>query len=223
MMCSPCSKVLIVDVLRTYIAAAFVLVFCVVLRGATASAQERPPLPYRDDGACPGECCVYRDWFAEKRIRVHRDMRDNSPVVFTVRKGERVDALTGTVVTVKAGIARVTAATALIAYADREFQPPPSSQDKYVTATKGEVLHLLTPLGEGFYTAWFHGVLLGQVKADFLPRFLDSGDELQQGDVEQDPEIVWWAKVRNRRGQIGWTRDTDSFGNQDSCGALQDQ
>jgi hypothetical protein len=33
---------------------------------------------------------------------------------------------------------------------DRDFQPPPSEQDKSVNAVKGDTVHLLTPLGEGF-------------------------------------------------------------------------
>ena len=28
----------------------------------------------------------------------------------------------------------------------------------------------------------------------------------------------WWATVLNKKGQVGWTRDTDKFGNEDSCG-----
>jgi hypothetical protein len=204
--------------MRTHSAATFVWLLCVV-SGAAASAQEQPPVPYRDDGACPGECCVYRDWVAERRIGVRRDMSDASPVVFTIRKGERVDALTGTVVTTRAGIARVTADAAVIPYADGSSQPPPSGQDKYINAVKGDIVYLLTPLGEGFYSAWFRGLLLGQMKGVDLPRFGEFGDEVKQGDVEEEPTIVWWANVRNRRGRIGWTKDTDAFGNRDACGS----
>jgi hypothetical protein len=32
----------------------------------------------------------------------------------------------------------------------------------------------------------------------------------RHGEVEQ-PDVVWWAKIRNSRGQEGWTREVDHF------------
>jgi hypothetical protein len=190
---------------------------------ATASAvplaaQRLAPVPYYEEGACPGECCVYRDWLAEKPIRVHRAMNLRSPVVFTVAAGERVDALTGTVVTTRAGVARVTAETAEIAYT-REHPSPRGVDQGTVRARRGEVLYLLTPRGEGFYTAWFRGRLLGDVEAVTLSRHGTDGQYVEQGGIERDPVIVWWAKIRNARGQVGWTNQaSEDFGHQDSCG-----
>jgi hypothetical protein len=181
---------------------------------APVAAQRLPPLPYYEKGACPGECCVYRDWVAEKPVRAHRDMSRRSPLVFTVAKGERVDALTGTVVTTRAGIARVTAESAVIAHTNTR-----TTEQSTVRARRGDALYLLTPHGEGFYTAWFRGRLLGDVEAVLLPAPAADGSGIQQGDVEREPVIVWWAKIRNARGQIGWTNQAlEDFGHQDSCG-----
>jgi len=33
------------------------------------------------------------------------------------------------------------------------------------------------------------------------------------------PEMAWCAKIRDRDGREGWTRQVDSFGNIDWCGA----
>ena len=51
-------------------------------------------LPYKDVGACPFECCTYRDWFAGKPISVFKTMNSGSPVAFKTQKrreGQRLD------------------------------------------------------------------------------------------------------------------------------------
>ena len=36
--------------------------------------------------------------------------------------------------------------------------------------------------------------------------------------VLNGPVAVWWVKIRNRRGQVGWTKFPENFDNKDSCG-----
>jgi hypothetical protein len=36
--------------------------------------------------------------------------------------------------------------------------------------------------------------------------------------VIREPKSVWWVKVRNRQGKIGWSREPENFGNIDQCG-----
>ena len=45
----------------------FMLTTCValLLLSGSAMAQKHPPQYYIDRGACPGECCTYRQWKAE--------------------------------------------------------------------------------------------------------------------------------------------------------------
>lgn len=40
------------------------------------------------------------------------------------------------------------------------------------------------------------------------------------GDIEiiNSPESIWWIKIKNNKGQIGWTNQSNDFGNQDACG-----
>jgi hypothetical protein len=181
------------------------------------AAQRLPPLPYSASGVCPGECCMYREWVADKAIRVHRLRSARAPIVFTVAEGERVEALTGTVVTTRAGMVRVTADVVDVEYY-RQLPPPRHSDRGTVHARRGEVFYLLTPKGEGFYTAWFRGRLLGDIEALPSSPFHADGRALGEGDGDREPVIVWWAKIRNLRGQVGWTSEADQFGNQDSCG-----
>lgn len=63
-------------------------------------------LPYLDAGACPFECCTYRQWIANKDTVLSKNMSDNSPVAFRIKKGGKVTGLTGVVITTKAGQVR---------------------------------------------------------------------------------------------------------------------
>ncbi len=58
-----------------------------------------PPVPYYDYGGCVGECCQYAEWTAKEKIAVRKDHSDLSPIVITIEANEKVDALTGVVIT----------------------------------------------------------------------------------------------------------------------------
>ena len=150
-------------------------------------------LPYKDVGACPFECCTYREWTAKKETSLFKDMNSNSPVVFKVKKGEKVTGMTGVVITSVAGKATVlsnfTSETT-----NRKFK-------------KGDVLSLLTYLGEGYYQVW--------QKGKFFEAPADADDHFK---ILSQPKSVWWVKIKNRKGQIGWTKLADNFDNKDACG-----
>jgi hypothetical protein len=169
---------------------AFVLV-AILLFIASAAAQIRPPTPFVDKGACPFECCTYRQWTVDKATIVHSTMSDSAPVAFRLRRGERVRGLTGTVITTQPGIAEALKDT---------VQDP-------VKLVAGDRIYLLTHLGEGFVKAWFKGRIF-QAEALYPELFR----------IVRDPKAVWWVKVRNSKGKTGWSREPDSFGNKDQCG-----
>ncbi len=118
-------------------------------------------------------------------------MSDSSPVAFRLKKGEKVRGVTGSVITTRAGVVRVLKNTKL---------------DK-VSLKRGDNLYLLTYLGEGFSKIWYKGrVFQG-----------DPNDQQLFKEIRK-PIDIWWVKVRNSRGQIGWSREPDNFGNKDRCG-----
>ncbi len=45
-----------------------VLLACSLLGAGVAAPQDKPPLPYIDQGACPFECCTYREWRANEAV-----------------------------------------------------------------------------------------------------------------------------------------------------------
>ncbi len=149
-------------------------------------------LPYKDVGACPFECCTYRDWFAKKPISIFKTMNSGSPIAFKLKKGEKVRGVTGVVITSVAGKAKV--------LKNQTFE------NSKVKVKKGDTLLILTYLGEGFYRFWYQG------------KFFEESADIDGIKVLSQPKSVWWVKIRNRKGQIGWAISDGNFDNQDQCG-----
>lgn len=153
--------------------------------------SSRPPIPFVDKGACPFECCTYRDWTVDKPTAIRSAMRDGSSIAFRLKKGERVKGMTGVVITSQPGEVRVLKRTKIGKF----------------TAQLGDTLYLLTYVGEGFHRVWYKGKITEEETYDktFFRQI-------------RAPKAVWWVKVKNARGQIGWSREPDNFGNKDQCG-----
>ena len=185
--------------------AIFILTCCCVLNGVTAYSTQNfwqsPPRYYEDYGACPFECCTYRRWIVKSDTIFYKQRSTSSPVVFSAKKGDPVTGLTGVVITLKPGEVRIKKATTL------------GEGRRKVSVKAGDVLYVLRYEGEGIYKFWFHG----RIYADHMPSSPnDIGDEHMQ--MLSEPQTVWWVKVKNRRGQIGWSKQADHFDNMDACG-----
>jgi hypothetical protein len=175
----------------------------------TNSAKRRQPSPpshYEDYGACPFECCTYRQWTVNADTIFYQDRSPNSPVIYRAKKGEHVMGLTGVVITLQPGKALVKKATTL-GRAPHQVQLKP-----------GDVLYVLHYLGEGYYKFWFRG----RIYEDELPSVNDrlSAAEQARQAIQplSDPQTLWWVRVKNRRGQIGWSKQDDHFDGMDACG-----
>ncbi len=148
-----------------------------------------PPTRYEDFGACPFEGCTYRDWTANKDTIIRVNRSDDSPVAFRVRKGEKITGITGTVLTLRAGCAEVLSP---LNVEGQELAP-------------GSIVHPLRYEGEGFWKIWVQGktgaVAIGQ-----------------NVEMIEYPETVWWVKIRNARGEIGWSNQPENFDNKDRFG-----
>jgi len=64
--------------------------------GLNVQGSDTPPSPYIDQGACPFEGCIYREWTAKKE-KILLDRPGGSRVVVRIRPGERVLGITGEV------------------------------------------------------------------------------------------------------------------------------
>lgn len=159
----------------------------------------RPPVNYADYGACPFECCTYRRWSVVKDTVLYKERSEKSGEAFHVRKGEHVTGLTGVVITLKPGKASVRKATT-IGTGKRRTQVKP-----------GDVLYLLHYEGEGIYKIWFRG----GIYENEVSTAADVNGKIQ---LLNEPDNVWWVKVKNSRNQIGWSKQDKNFGDMDACG-----
>jgi hypothetical protein len=164
-------------------------------------------MPFEDVGACPFEGCVYRDWIANSAVTVRTDRSPNSPTAFMLKKGERVQAITGIVVTLKPGRVQFRNAVDLHTNAG------------YVHVEPGETLYLLTYLGEGETKAWFKGQMYDDVDgSEFFNALCDDRPRSCNGRIVERPRVVWWVRLRNMKGLTGWTNEPAKFDNKDALG-----
>lgn len=171
------------------------------LASMAATPQKPLKLPFLDWGACPFECCTYRDWVANESMIAYSSRDEKSAAVFKIKQNETVKAMTGVVVTRETGLVEILK-TVKLGYEGYQ-------EDALLTLKKGERIPVLHYAGEGQEVFWYKGKTytdeIGMVREDTFKR-------------HREAKFEWWAKVKNRAGKIGWTKRTDAFKNQDGCG-----
>jgi hypothetical protein len=167
-----------------------------------------PPIPFNDWGACPFECCTYRKWVAKDAVTAYTQRNTKARPAFAIRKGQEVMAVTGVVVTTKAGKSRLQKPLVLSAKAGEGYV--------YANPQIGEFIYPLHEIGEGYELVWYKGKTYSALT--------EVGEEASQPDqlaspvkVIKRPRYEWWAKVKNRQGQSGWTMSAYSFKHIDQC------
>jgi hypothetical protein len=166
--------------------------------GITLTA-DIPPMPYRDLGACPFECCHYGAWTAVKPATARQTDDPRSSVAFQIKAGQKVTAQTGVVITRKPGTVRM----------QKEY-----SYDTYKVPA-GTLLYTLHNGGEGTTLIWFGGKARW---AELYAETVHKGTADYPWDVLSLPETEWWVKVRTENGAIGWILAPQDFQGMDSCG-----
>jgi hypothetical protein len=179
---------------------AVLLALVVALPAAAQRQDPGPRVPFEDEGACPLARCAYGDWVAKAAVPVRAERRANAPVTFQIAAGETIASLTGVVVTTRAG---------RVGYRRSEIL---TSAEGDIEIESGELLHLLTSEGGGFWTVWFKGKVFHELDGG---AFSSPGCKIDPGrcpaNILQMPQSTWWVQVRNTQGQIGWTNEPDKF------------
>jgi hypothetical protein len=167
-----------------------------------------PPIPFNDWGACPFECCTYRKWVAKDDVTAYTQRNTKARPAFAIRKGQEVMAVTGVVVTTRAGKSRLLKPVVLSA----------KEGDEYVYANPqiGELIYPLHEIAEGYELVWYKGKTYSALT--------EVGEEASRlGELDPPVEVIkrpryeWWAKIKNRQGQSGWTMSGYSFKHIDQC------
>jgi hypothetical protein len=166
-----------------------------------------PPVPFIDNGACPFECCGYRDWTTEKTTALRASPDSKAKIIGAAFSGDAVLGLTGEVVTSRPGSFRVTAEH--VGADGTRYRP-------------GDRVYVYTYLGEGVMRVWYAGsmheeeVYFMHANPDDSPMCTDR--KMCWGRQEAWPESDWWVKVRTGDGVTGWSDQPHNFGNIDACG-----
>lgn len=145
------------------------------------TSLNQPPIPKEYPGACPFEGCNFGRWRVNKPLAFYADRNDSSPIVFRANKGERVKAITGVQVITSAG--RLTVIKPVV--------------ENGVRLNRGESFDFIRAGEEGGYELWYKGKGLWVEGTVYF-------------QVIKNLEYVWWVKVKNAKGQIGWTKQSSS-------------
>src|SRR5438477_1090405 len=153
----------------------------------SANAQQ-PPKIHIDRGACPFECCTYREWVA-KKDKTLVNAPNGKKVVAHIHKGERVQAITGEV---HSHPLRVVA-----------------RHDHLEAGVKvGDTIYILHYMGEGYWKVWHNGKLID------IENFSDEGPYPKYTwwvKLKTHAGAIGWTL--NERSQSG-----NDFDNTDACG-----
>lgn len=150
-----------------------------------------PPQTYVDRGACPYECCVYREWVARGLIPVHPAEGDTVTVAYHLAPGERFRAHTGNVHLEPTGIA--------VFQRDVIYSTGPGPVRRF---QGGDTLYILSPLGEGYYNLWYRGEVV-QYSGCW-----EEGSAASAAPTDcklvRSPVMRWWVQIESAPGDTGW-------------------
>ncbi len=167
-------------------------------------SNRKPPSPYIAKDACPFECCLFRTWDVLADT-VLFDKPNSQTVVGHIRKGEKVEGLTGEV--------HIRPIPVVVRH------PPGYSEIK-----AGSIVFLLDRLGEGIGRVWVKGKVFELSVSGDIQEHCPFPDKRCWGEYLRPvptPEAlwgVWWVQVRTQDGVLGWSKDRDQFGNMGGCG-----
>jgi hypothetical protein len=162
-----------------------------------AQQQQQRQRVYVDRGACEGEACSYGRWKALEASAVYARPDERSRKLEEVRKGQCVTALTGEVHVYKPGRFVVL-----------------KTRENFKT---GDVIYAYTYVGEEVYKIKHKGRWHAEQQLTHSPG--PGPDAVAQcttdancwGVFEEKPDSVWWIKIRNDRGRVGWTKEPERF------------
>ena len=191
------------------------VVLMAIVSLAAQSSENSPPMPFVDWGACPFELCSYGDMKAVRAVRATREPPrvisgrgddQGMQTAFVVAAGETVTAMTGVVFYTRPGRATVDKRMD-VSVDSRQF---PSIRRK-ITVAAGDTVYLLSYHGESQYLGWYNGDLVRLDLSNFDRRLADQPSPCGSncdGAILDRGESQWWVRIRNAKGQIGWTDRT---------------
>lgn len=171
----------------------FALTSSTAAQDSTGVSAPEPALPHFAKDACPFEGCAYREWTALKDMPVFDTFREARREVGTIRKGEKVVALGGFVVTYRPGVI----------FLDRDVPE--------AGLRRGDRILTYAYIGEGFSQVWVNGRFYEQYDISFTkwPDGTGCGGTHCAATYLDLGQKAWWAELRLASGATTWV-DMDS-------------
>jgi len=157
--------------------------------------NKRPPEHYIAKNACPFECCRFGDWTVLANTRLVAKPGSDR-VVGTALKGSRVTALTGEV----------------------HLTPEPVGVLINGHFPKDSIVFVLDNLGEGYANVYTNGKIVEAEESYAEYCFRPSEACWGETILPRVPVAIWWVKIRLPNGVVGWSSQSNRFGNNDACG-----
>jgi hypothetical protein len=168
---------------------------------ADKAATPEPRLPVIDRNACPFEGCTFGKWIVKRETAVFDTWEQARKQLFVLQKGAVVTGLTGVHIVHEPDRIRI-----LKLIPELQVQP-------------GDVILRYMYHGEGASDLWVKGQWKKEYDTGFVTELDNSGclrdcsaKVISQGRKE------WWARLKNRQGQMGWTKVEDQFDCVDALG-----
>ncbi len=186
-------------------------IIVILLSANLATAEidaDKPTIPYFDWGACPFECCTYKEWTAQRDVNIYKDRSEKSQISFRVKNGQSVRGLTGVVITTAYGMTKI--------IKPLQFGYTADSKSPLLSLKPGDVVYTLHYEGEGSDVFWYKGKTYSDQIA--VPdNAWGTPPNSQAVKVLSRPKTEWWAQVQDMDGHVGWTKETDAFAHIDAC------
>jgi len=193
----------------------------VLLCGPIASASEDVVrYPYRVEGVCPFECCQYGKWTALSDIPVLAAERARVSPAFTIRRGEKFEAVGGAYWTIAPFILRAKAPVEIKVASHLVPEAPNRAKlrgewtiDEHTTLPAGTDIHVVAYLGEGEQV----GLAAGKPVAFDMSLYDSPDSEFTVSKPGGANATEWWIEV-NSAGRHGWfERGKHSIEGSDAC------
>jgi hypothetical protein len=155
-------------------------------------------IPYIEKDVCPFECCQFGLWVSKSVINVYANENDTSQIAFTISPNDTIIAETGNYYVKNFGKVVITRDIS-------DFQI-------------GDTLFVIRCVGEGWFIVSFQNEFRRVYYYDILWRIKSHDDDLgvefgresedseYSGIMIEEPHAIWWVKIKNTQGTVGWLR-----------------
>jgi hypothetical protein len=141
-------------------------------------------------------------------MSIRIDRSEKSQISFRVKNGQPVRGLTGVVITTAYGITKITKPMQIGHTSD--------SMSPQISLQAGDIVYTLHYQGEGNDLFWYKGKTYS-AQISIPDDAWGTTPHSQTVKMVSRPQYEWWAKVQDKDGNIGWTKETDAFAHIDAC------